>query len=154
EANGQGQVDIAATGLSTPQVELASASLHVNGTMAAHQAAFSATGPQIDARLELEGSWLGGDQRAWRATVLSFEKRGDIPVILSRPVTVEIARDGVELADLALTVSTGRVAVKSFRWRQHRLSSEGEFTGVPASLLLRLSETGDNVHSTLVIGGE
>src|SRR5262249_43666273 len=71
-----------------------------------------------------------------------------------RPVTVEIARDGVELADLALTVSTGRVAVKSFRWRQHRLSSEGEFTGVPASLLLRLSETGDNVHSTLVIGGE
>src|SRR5262249_9469415 len=30
EANGQGQVDIAATGLSTPQVELASASLHVN----------------------------------------------------------------------------------------------------------------------------
>src|SRR5215470_608437 len=149
ETNGQGQVDIAAAGLSTPQMDLATASLRVSGTTAEHQATFAATGPGIDAGFELKGSWLGGERREWRATVLSFEQRGDIPVTLSHPVTVDIARDGVDLTDLALTVSTGRVAVKSFRWHQRRLSSEGEFTGVPASVLMRLSKTGDNVRSTL-----
>src|SRR5215831_8361167 len=103
--------------------------------------------------MDLEGSWLG-QRRAWRVTVLSFEQRGDIPVTLLHPVTVEIARDEVELADLALTVATGKVAVKSFRWRQHRLASEGEFTGVPASILIRLTRTGDNLRSTLLVGGD
>ena len=154
ENDGQAQVDIVAKELAAPQGSLASASLRVQGTMAAHDAQFTATGQKIDALLKVRGGWHGGEHPQWQGSVLAFEQRGDIPVTLTRPITLELGRDNARVSDVNLNVGTGHLTVRYFRWEGHRFSSDGEFTAIPASLPLKLSAVADNVSSTLLVGGD
>lgn len=154
QADGQALAEIAAKEFATPQFELAVASLSVQGTMSSHEAEFKATGPRVDALLKIRGGWHGGDLPHWQGSVVAFEQRGDIPVTLTRPVTMEVARDRALVSDVALRVATGQVTVRHFRWEGHRFSSEGEFTGIPAALPMQLAAVGHNVRSTLLLGGD
>src|SRR5262249_24161443 len=122
--------------------------------MSKHEAELTATGPRVDALLKVRGGWQSGSHPQWQGSVVSFAQRGDITVTLTRPVMLEVGRDHARLSDVALEGDKGEVTVRYFQWEGHRFSSDGEFTGLPASLPLKFSAVADNVSSTLVIGGD
>lgn len=150
-ADGHIRLEITGKELVAPQGELATVSFHLNGTVSAHDGEFTATGPQIDARLTIQGGWHDG---VWRGKLVTLQQRGELPITLLQPVPIELGRNDVQLSDLLLEVDTGRLTVRHLRWGAPGLASDGEFHGIPAALLMRLAAVGANVRSTVFLGGE
>jgi translocation and assembly module TamB len=154
EAEGETQLAIEAKELVVPRLQLAAASLRVAGTMAAHNLELRTSGPGIDASLKISGGWHDGHPGLWRGSLVAFEQHGDTSITLPRPVAMELTRDGGQLSDATLEVGAGRVFVRRLLWAADSLDSEGEFTAISAALLMKLAGMGDNVRSTLLLGGD
>ena len=153
EAEGEAQLAIEAKEVVVPRLQLATASLRLTGTVATHDLELRTSGPAIDASLKISGGWHDGHPGLWRGSLVAFEQHGDTQITLARPVAMELTRDSGQLSDATLEVGAGRLFVHRLRWAGHGLDSEGEFTAIPAALLMKFGGVGDNVRSTLLLGG-
>jgi translocation and assembly module TamB len=154
ETEGEVRLAIEAKELVVPRLGLANASLRLTGTMAAHDLELRTSGPVIDASLKISGGWHDGFPGLWRGSLVAFEQHGDTPITLARPVAMELTRDSGQLSDATLEIGAGRLIVRHLRWAADGLDSKGEFTAIPAALLMKFAGVGENVRSTLLLGGD
>jgi translocation and assembly module TamB len=139
-------------GISTPQVELRTANLDLEGTRAAHEARLTATGERIDARVRARGGLrpAGG----WSGTALELVNRGEVPIELSGPVALTVAPGVVHVDAFELTAVGGRLVVSGVDYSKGRLSSAGRLENLPVARIIALAAKQAPVEGTLRVSGE
>ncbi|HYL89238.1 MAG TPA: translocation/assembly module TamB domain-containing protein, partial [Burkholderiales bacterium] len=130
----------------------AAAKLNVAGTLARHEGRLTV---RTDGGSELETRLRGGYAKgAWAGEILSLEGRGKVPVHLRAATPLRIARGRVELGRVDATVGDGHLLVNDLAWSKERLSSSGEFKGLPAQWLIAAADLGDRLSATLLLDGQ
>ena len=130
----------------------AAAKLDVAGTLARHDVRASVRtdgGAELETRLR--GGYAGG---AWAGEVLSLEGRGQVPVHLSAPTSLHIARARVELGRVDATLGEGHLLVNDLAWSKERVVSSGEFKGLPAQWAIAAAGLTERLKSTLMLDGQ
>jgi translocation and assembly module TamB len=127
-------------------------SVDVSGSEARHEARFvvlSDTG-------RLEGVVRGalGPQWSWRGEILSLNGEAKVAFRLRAPVSLAVSRTRVELGRFEATIGAGRLLVRELTWANERITSSGEFTGLPAQWLVIAAGLTDRVRSTLLVDGQ
>ena len=127
------------------------ASVDVTGTLAQHEIQVTAAGPALDASAGLSGGWSAS--RGWSGRIATLENRGEYPVQLLEPATIEIGADRLVLGPSRVRFGDGTLKVNSLRRIGGTLETSGEFTGIPAAYLLKLAQSADALDTTLRLGG-
>ncbi|HZJ72957.1 MAG TPA: translocation/assembly module TamB domain-containing protein, partial [Planctomycetota bacterium] len=123
----------------------------LSGTLARHEARFivlSDTG-------RLEGVLRGGadPQWNWRGEILSLVGEAKVVVRMRAPTTLAVSPRRVELGRFEASVGEGRILVRELSWSGDRVSSSGEFTGLPGQWLVLAAGLGERLRSTLLLDG-
>ncbi len=126
------------------------ASVNASGTLARHDIQLAAAGPAFDASAALSGAWSNG---SWTGHVTSLENRGEQPVKLLEPATVEIDSGSFALGAARLRLGDGMVNIAGVRSAGGTLETRGEFSGIAVAYLLRPSPNADAIEATLKFGG-
>ncbi|HEY6865381.1 MAG TPA: translocation/assembly module TamB domain-containing protein, partial [Burkholderiales bacterium] len=141
--------DIDARGIAVGRLEARS-----TGSVAAHEASVLAetVGAQafrVSARLR--GGW--NDAEGWSGEILELSNEGRYPLRLLRPVTVRASAVHVDVGRVEATLGEGRLVARESEWTPGRLSSSGEFDGLPAAWLLGPAGLAGKIESTLTLEG-
>jgi translocation and assembly module TamB len=123
------------------------------GRLAGHELEVAASAPELELRARLRGAW-DARQRSWAGEILSLSNRGDYPITMQAPAALRVSRERVELGRVQASIGEGRVLVRSARWQPGRLSSSGEFRGLPAQWLAALTRVAQRVRGDLLLDGE
>jgi len=143
-----------------PQGALASAKLGFDGTLAQHRATLSATGDGIDFSAALAGGLVdvktakGGAETAWSGSLDALTNRGTYALSLSRPATLLLSRDRVEIGEAHVAVAQGHVDIVKLSIEDGRVSTQGSLTGVPVDAAAKLAGSPLPFASTMVVGGQ
>jgi translocation and assembly module TamB len=144
-------LDVATTSASAGRVVLGAASAKATGSVGRHVVELAASGGDIDLTGRLAGRWRRGE--GWAGTVDTLANRGRFPVKLLAPVAVETGPSRIAMGEAALEFGEGRLAIRSLRWENGRLSTQGELAGVPIAPFLALAAPPAEVASTLAVRG-
>jgi len=114
----------------------------LDGTQEKHVATLRAVGESFEAELLLGGALRGS---LWSGTIESFENRGRYPIRLSAPAELAIGPGELTIGATGLDGLDGSLRIGRFDYREGKLHTTGEFSGVLASGLLALAgiDTGD-----------
>jgi translocation and assembly module TamB len=135
--------------VSTMRIESFAASM--NGTFGSHAISIGATAPEADFSVRLEGGLRA--KRDWTGRVMSLTNRGRLPFALRAPVSLEAGPARAAVGEATVDAIGGRLSLRSLRWENRRLTSEGSFTGMPAAVLLALGGAGTMPDSNLTLRG-
>ena len=127
------------------------ANAEFSGTLARHAAQILLRVEGTDVQARLEGSLKG---KQWTGDILALEGNGKIPFILRAPAPLKASPERIELGYVAASVGDGRLLVKELNWSKDRVSSVGEFTGLPAQWIVTALGQSDHVRSTLLLDGQ
>jgi translocation and assembly module TamB len=133
------------------RVSLQSLTARGNGTLRRHELTIAAQGDGFDAQARLRGGWLG--DAGWKGILLDLQNAGRYPLQLAGTVPLELSPRGVHLGALRAALGDGALEVKSLDWEPGRLSTSGEFSGLPARWPLVAAGLGDALRSTLRLDG-
>ena len=150
--NPQGSVSAKASAVRLPHgMALRSVAAKASGSLGAHLAEVSvqADGVELDARLR--GGWKA--QAGWSGEVQALRNAGRYPLQLRAPVPLRVAPQRAELGRLEASLGEGRLLVKELAWSGKRLSSSGEFSGLPAQWLILAAGLSERLRSTLLVDG-
>ncbi|HZR68985.1 MAG TPA: translocation/assembly module TamB domain-containing protein [Burkholderiales bacterium] len=141
--------DIDARGVTVGRLEARS-----TGSVAAHEASVLAETPgaqsfRVSARLR--GGWNGAD--GWSGELLELRNDGRYPLRLLRPVAVRASAARVDVGRVEATLGDGRLIARESEWTPGRVSSSGEFDGLPAAWLLGPAGLAGKIESTLTLEG-
>lgn len=145
-------VSLSARGIKTPQAELASASLRIDGTRTAHAALVQAQGARIDFRASARGGWNAG--RGWSGTINELVNRGEMPVELAAPVAVSEGPNQARVEPLTLRVMGGVLAVNELTYNAGRISTAGRFNDLPVKPIIALAGGPAEMAGTLRLAGQ
>lgn len=123
----------------------------LSGRLSRHDLALSATAPGIALQARLRGGW--DPARGWSGELLSLANAGTYPLQSLASTRLQVSRKHVELGRLEARLGAGRLLVSGLRWQPGRLSSSGEFTGLPAQWLLAASGLAQRAAATLLLDG-
>ena len=134
-----------ARGIQTDEVRLATLDAAVDGSYANHSMTLDAKGQLRDRPLSLtldaRGSLQGKPQGyAWAGTLRTLENRGFPRLTLAQPLTVSIAPQGLVLGATRLTLEQAQIELKSFRFDDKQISSEGTVSALDVRHLLELQQ--------------
>ncbi|MFO1205152.1 MAG: translocation/assembly module TamB domain-containing protein, partial [Burkholderiales bacterium] len=132
----------------TQQVD--KASVTASGTLAKHDIQVTAAGPAFDAATALTGAWSNG---AWTGRITSLGNRGQHPVQLLDPATIEIGSGRFILGATRLRFGDGTLNIAGVRSIGGTLETSGDFSGMAVAYLLRPAPDADAVEATLKLGG-
>jgi len=141
--------DIDARGVAIAQLEARS-----SGSVAAHDASLLAQASGAHAfrvAARLRGGWSERD--GWSGEIRELGNEGSYPLRLLRPVAVRVSAGRVDVGEIEATLGQGRVATRQSTWTPGRLSSSGEFAGLPAAWLLAAAGLTGKIESTLTLDG-
>lgn len=123
----------------------------VSGSAAKHDiravARFSGAEVHAHVRGSIERS------RAWSGEIVSATNKGATPVRLVAPAPLRVSAERMELGRFEAELSEGRLLIREASWERGRLSSSGEFSGLPAHWLLAAAGAGARVQSTMLVDG-
>jgi translocation and assembly module TamB len=121
----------------------------LSGTQDEHVATLRAEGESFEAELLFGGSLLGN---RWSGTIESFENRGRYPIRLSAPAQLAVSPGELTIGATGLDGLDGSIRIGHLDYREGKLHTTGEFSGVRTSGLLVLAglDAGD---MSLRIGG-
>jgi len=122
-----------------------------SGRLARHEVDLSAKAPEVEVEARLVGGWHG--PQGWSGELVSLTNTGTYPLRLEKPAQLKVARDNVELGALQARLGEGRLVVAGLRWQPQRLSSSGEFSGLPAQWLVALTGLGQRIGGSLRLDG-
>jgi translocation and assembly module TamB len=134
-------------------MRLDSVNAKVSGSLLRHDAELSAKtqGLQLEARLR--GGWRGGNE-GWVGELQALEAAGSYPLRLTAPAALKFSRQRVELGRFEAALADGRLLVREASWQKERLSSSGEFHGLPAQWLVLASGLEERLRSTMLLDGQ
>jgi translocation and assembly module TamB len=131
--------------------EASSATAEIAGTLNRHEGRFTARTENAELQTRLRGGYAAG---IWNGEVASFESKGKVPVTLSAPASLRIARSRIELGKVEASLGGGQLLVRELAWSPTRTVSSGEFTGLPAQWLIALTNLSDRLRATLLLDGQ
>ena len=123
----------------------------LSGRLAQHEIEVFAAAPELALQARLRGGWLGA--QGWAGELLSLSNAGTYPLRLLKPTRLEASRARVELGRVEATLGDGRLLVTGARWQPRRLTSSGEFDGLPAHWLVGLTGLAERVGGSLRLDG-
>jgi translocation and assembly module TamB len=121
------------------------------GKLARHEAQLSVDAPDTHIEARLAGGWHA--ERGWRGEIRSLTNAGLYPLRLAAPATLAIARDRVAVGALEAQLDPGRLTLHALAWEGGRLTTSGEFGGLPARWLAVAAGFGEHVRSTMLLDG-
>ncbi len=127
------------------------ASARFGGTLARHGISLTARAYDSDLSAELRGGWTGD---AWRGEIVSLSGSGAVTLDTIAAAPLAISRQRVELGRLEARLEQGRLLVRQLAWTRERVSSNGEFSALPASWLFEAAGLREQVRSTLLLDGQ
>ena len=141
-----------ASGLARKTLKLDAASVSASGSLSRHAIDLQATAPDVRLNARLEGGW---QQQAniWRGSISSLENRGKPAFALAQAAALSLGKSEFSLAGVRVAYGDSRLAIDHLTLRGGKLSSAGEFTHLPAALLLSLNEKLARIQSSLFLGG-
>lgn len=121
------------------------------GSLARHEGRFvvRSDGAELEARLR--GGYSAG---TWAGEIASFEGRGKVPVTLHAAAPLRVARGRVELSRFEAGVGDGRLLVRELAWSKERITSSGEFSGLPAQWLVAAAGLSERLGATLLLDAQ
>jgi translocation and assembly module TamB len=122
-----------------------------SGRLGRHEIDLSAKAPEVEVEARLRGGWHR--PQGWSGELVSLANTGTYPVRLEKPAQLKLARDNVELGGLQARLGAGRLVVAGLRWQPQRLSSSGEFSGLPAQWLVALTGLARRIGGSLMLDG-
>ena len=147
----QAELTAQAEALQAGGIVVERASARFAGSAARHGLSLTAHAYDADLVAELRGGLEG---KLWRGELVSLASSGAVQLQTVAPTTLVISRGRTELGRLELTLAKGRVLVRQLVKSGERLSSSGEFTGVPTGWLVAAAGLADRVRSTLLLDGD
>jgi len=132
-------------------LKASSASAEFAGTAARHAAQILLRIEGTDVQARLAGSLNG---RQWVGDIQALEANGRVPFILRAPTPLKASPERVELGYVAASVGDGRLLVKELTWSKERVTSVGEFSGVPAQWIITALGQTEHLRSTLLLDGQ
>ena len=145
------RLNAAITGASAQDLRITSAGLDVDGTRQAHVLTLRAQGGTLDLSGRARGGWQPAGN--WSGTVEALENRGEYPVALEAPVTLEVAPRRLRAGKLAMRVAGGRLDANEIRYDEGRIASQGQFSGLRARVLLALAGLSPEAGGTMQLAG-
>jgi len=121
------------------------------GKLARHEAQLSVDAPDTHIEARLAGGWHA--ERGWRGEIRSLSNAGLYPMRLIAPATLAIARGRVAVGPLEAQLEPGRLTLHALAWERGRLTTSGEFGGLPARWLAVAAGIGEHVRSTMLLDG-
>jgi translocation and assembly module TamB len=147
-------INVVARGLVLDKASLDRLTLHVDGTPARHSAQLALRGGDFDLHAQVSAELMGdGHDRQWRGRVDALENTGRYPLALTAPAEFSWHGSRVELANVRGSLAGGSFALHDVSWDAGRVSSSGEFSGLPVAPILATAGIGERVHSTLTVDG-
>ena len=121
------------------------------GRLARHEVDLSVAAPEVELDARLRGGWDA--QAGWSGEIASLANRGTYPLRLLAPAPLRASPAQVELGRVEASLGEGRLVVAGARWQPQRLSSSGEFTGLPAQWLVALTGLAQRIGGSLRLDG-
>lgn len=121
------------------------------GKLARHEAQLSLSAPDSHIEARLAGGWDAA--RGWRGELRSLSNAGLYPLRLAAPATLAVSRQRVALGPLEAHLEPGRLTLRELSWEGGRLTTSGEFAGLPARWLAVAAGLGEHVRSTMLVDG-
>jgi translocation and assembly module TamB len=132
-------------------LKASSARAELGGTLARHAGQFLVRIEGTDIHARLAGGLVG---RQWTGDIQALEANGRVPFILRAPAPLKASPERVELGYVAASVGEGRLLVKELTWSNERMTTVGEFSGLPAQWIITAGGWGQRVRSTLLLDGQ
>jgi translocation and assembly module TamB len=137
------------------QIALASVRADIRGTLASHKATLTARGDAIDAAAEVAGGFdTLQSALQWRGQLVTLTIRGNVPLTLTTPATLELGPAHARLANAHIVTADGHADVGDLDWNDGRLSTHGTFEGIPLTSLATLAGRPLPMASTLKLSGD
>ena len=121
-------------GIETPEWQLRTASLRVEGTRAAHTGSVQAQGDRVDLRARAQGGWQSG--KGWVGTLQELVNSGEAAVSLAAPVSLTVGPQRIQTGSFELRIVGGRLYSSGTSYERGKLTTAGRFTDVPVRPLL------------------
>jgi translocation and assembly module TamB len=135
--------------------QAARATANIAGSLARHEGRFTVRTKDSDAGAEVEARLRGGFAAGtWSGELVSLEGRGKIPVNLRAAAPLRVSRQRVELGRFEASLGEGRLLVRELAWSKERITSSGEFTGLPAQWLVAAAGLSERLRATLLVDGQ
>lgn len=148
----QGSLSAQAVGLRLPNgMALKNATAKAAGSLADHSGEISLRAEDLDLEARLRGGWR--KDAGWSGELQALRNSGRYPLRLAGAAPLRISPGRVELGRLEAALGAGRLLVKDLSWSDKRLSSSGEFTGLPAQWLILAAGLTERLRSTLLVDG-
>jgi translocation and assembly module TamB len=143
------------TELKTPSIALSRLTARLSGTVDQHELALTARGSDLDLDFDarLAGGWRVSPNDGWSGRIVALENRGQYPLALERAASLQWRRDHFRVVDAVGTISGGRFELRELAWDAGRLSSSGEFSGLPMAALLAATGQRARARSTVTLSG-
>lgn len=123
----------------------------LGGTLARHAGQFVVRIEGTDIQARLAGG-LSGKQ--WTGEIQALEANGKVPFILRAPAPLKASPERVELGYVAASVGEGRLLLKELTWSKERMTTVGEFSGLPAQWIITAGGWSERARSTLLLDGQ
>jgi len=131
---------------------LDSARATLSGTRGRHDAALYANTQDAQAEARLRGGWHA--ERGWEGEIGSLTNAGAYPLRLIAPAPLNASRRRVALGRFEAALGEGRLLVHELAWEKGRLSTSGEFSGLPAHWLVLAAGVGGRLRATMLLNGQ
>jgi translocation and assembly module TamB len=145
------RLNVVATGTAAQDMRFTHLGLDIDGTRQAHTATLRAQGSALDLSARARGGWRAAD--GWSGAVETLENRGDYPVTLEAPVTIEVAPRRLRVGKLAVRVADGHLDANEIRYEEGRVASQGRFSDLRASVVLALAGFSPEAGGTVRLAG-
>lgn len=150
--DGELALSAVATGIQTSGIQLDRATVEMRGKRTDHEIALTAGNPMLEASASLMGGWFG--EQGWRGRIVRLDNRGEYPLSLVEPTTLELASDRVVLGAAQVRLREGVLRIAGVRRTAGELVTSGDFTGIPVAMIARLAGAPtEGAKITLVLGG-
>ena len=151
-ATPQGRVEVQGSDVTLPnRITLESLTLKAAGALAQHDAEVVVRAEGLDVTARLRGGW--SPKAGWIGELYALRNAGRYPLQLSHPAPLAVAPERIELGRLQAKLGEGRLLVKQIAWSPGRLSSSGEFSGLPAQWLILAGGFADRVRASALLDG-
>jgi translocation and assembly module TamB len=141
-----------AAGLARETIKVDAASVNVTGSLSRHAIDLQAAAPDMKLTAHLEGGWRQRT-RLWEGSLRSLETSGAHPFKLTGPVPLSVGKGLFFVTGMHVTYGETNLSIDQVNLHQGTISTTGQFTHLPAALLLSLNENLAKIESSLLLGG-
>jgi translocation and assembly module TamB len=152
QANGPFDVRATLRGMTTPDWQLRTASVRIEGTRSAHSGTLEAQGGDVNLRLRAQGGWQTGT--GWTGTLLELVNSGEAQASLAAPVKITVGPQRVHVSAFDLRLIGGRLSVSGIDYERGRISTAGRFSDMPLKTVLAIAGGPAAMAGTLRMNGQ